>query len=262
MLELYHYATAVCPQKVRLVLAEKGLEWTSRIVNIRQGEHLTPEYLKLNPRGYVPTLVHDGAVVIESTVIMYYLDEAFSAPPLQPSDALGRARARLWTKRVDEEVHPDCSILSWATFIRREMQKLGTDGLEDYYRKIPNPDNRARQRQCFEEGVEAPAFQASVRRYDKLVADMETALAQGAWLAGDGYSLADAAVTPYVLRLDMLGMAEMWKRRPRVADWYARVRARQSAQAALFAWIKQADIDKMIGPGSEAWPDVRRILAA
>lgn len=262
MLELYHYATAVCPQKVRLVLAEKGLEWTSHIVNIRRGEHLAPDYRKLNPKAMVPTLVHDGAVIIESTVIMYYLDEAFPQPPLQPTDAVGRARVRLWTKRVDEEVHPDCSILSWATFIRQEMLRLGAEGLEEYYRKIPDPNNRERQRQCFEKGVEAPAFKSAIKGYDKMLADMEVALGSGAWLAGGNYSLADAAITPYVLRLDMLGMSEMWKDRKRVADWYQRIRARPSAETALFAFIKPADVDKMIGPGGEAWPAVRRFLAA
>ena len=263
MLELYHYGTAVCPQRARLALAEKGLEWTGHVLDIRMGEHLTPEYLKLNPKGVVPTLVHDGNVIVETTVIMYYLDDAFPGPPLQPADPLGRARTRLWTKRVDEELHPDCGVLSWSTFIRREMLSRPPADLEEHYRKIPVAAWRDLQRQCFEMGTEAPVFRAAVRRYDKMLGIMEAALADGPWLAGAGYTLADAAVTPYVLRLDMLGMSGMWEgSRRRVGDWYGRVRERPSAAAALDAFIKPADVEKMIGPGTEAWPEVQEILAA
>ena len=263
MLELYHYGTAVCPQRARLALAEKGLEWTGHVLDIRLGEHLTPEYLKLNPKGVVPTLVHDGNVIVETTVIMYYLDDAFPGPPLQPVDPLGRARARLWTKRVDEEMHPDCGVLSWSTYIRKVMLARPPEDLEEHYRKIPVAAWRDLQRQCFEMGTEGPVFRSAVRRYDKMLGLMEAALADGPWLAGADHTLADAAVTPYVLRLDMLGMSGMWEgSRRRVGDWYGRVRERPSAALALDAYIKPADTEKMIGPGTEAWPRVQEILAA
>ncbi|HJO72806.1 MAG: glutathione S-transferase family protein [Rhodospirillales bacterium] len=263
MLELYHYGTAVCPQRARLVLTEKGLQWTSHILNIRMGEHLNPQYLKLNPKGVVPTLVHDSNVFVETTVIMYYLDEAFPELPLQPADPVGRARTRMWTKRVDDELHPDCGVLSWTTYIRTEMLARPPEDLEEHYRKMPDPDWRDLQRQCFEMGIEAPVFRSAIRRYDKVLGIMEEALADGPWLGGADYTLADAAVTPYVLRLDMLGMSGMWEgSRPRVGDWYGRVRARPSAAVALDAYIKPADADKMIGPGTEVWPEIQKILAA
>ena len=263
MLELYHYGTAVCPQRARLALAEKALEWTGHILNIRMGEHLTPEYLALNPKGVVPTLVHDGNVIVETTVIMYYLDDAFPGKPLQPAGALDRARARAWTKRVDEELHPDCGVLSWSTYIRKEMLSRPPEDLEEHYRKMPDPANRDLQRQCFERGIEAPVFRSAIRRYDKILGIMEDTLADGPWLAGADYTIADAAVTPYVLRLDMLGMSGMWEgSRRRVGDWYRRVRQRPSAAVALDAYIKPADTDKMIGPGTEAWPEIQEILAA
>ena len=262
MLELYHHGTAVCPQRARLALTEKGLEWTGHIIDIRMGEQLTPQYLKLNPKGVVPTLVHDGNVIVETTVILYYLDDAFPAPPLQPASPLGRARARLWTKRVDEELHPNCGILSWSTYIRRQMLSRPPADLEEHYRKIPVAAWRDLQRQCFEKGTRAPVFRAAVETYDKVLGVMEEALADGPWLAGADYSLADAAVTPYVLRLDMLGMAGMWEgSRPRVGDWYGRIRERPSAAVALDAYITPADAEKMISAGTEAWPVVQEILA-
>ena len=82
MLELYHHNLSVCAQKVRLALAEKGLDWEDRHVDLMKSEHLTPDYLALNPKGVVPTLVHDGKPVIESTIILEFLEDAFPEPSL------------------------------------------------------------------------------------------------------------------------------------------------------------------------------------
>ena len=87
MLELYHHGTSVCAAKVRTVCAEKGLKWTGHYIDILKGEQFAPEYMALNPKAVVPTLVHDGQVIIESAVIDEYLDQAFAAPPLRPADA-------------------------------------------------------------------------------------------------------------------------------------------------------------------------------
>ena len=101
MLELYHHGSSVCAAKVRLVLAEKDIPWEGHYLDILAGEQHTPEYLKLNPKAVVPTLIHDGQVIRESTVICEYIDDVFSGPKLKPADPLVRANMRLWTKLVD-----------------------------------------------------------------------------------------------------------------------------------------------------------------
>src|SRR5678815_4482205 len=105
MIELYHNDMSVCAQKVRFTLGEKTLPWTSHHLNLRAGDQQKPEYVKLNPSAVVPTLVDDGNVVIESTVINEYLDDAYPEPGLRPKNAADRARMRLWTKQLDETVH-------------------------------------------------------------------------------------------------------------------------------------------------------------
>ena len=84
-LVLYHNDMSVCAQKVRLALAEKGLAYEARHFNLRAGDQKDPAYLKLNPKGVVPTLVDDATVVTESIVINEYLDDAFTTPPLKPA---------------------------------------------------------------------------------------------------------------------------------------------------------------------------------
>jgi glutathione S-transferase len=77
MMTLYHNDMSVCAHKVRLALAEKGLSYTARHLNLRAGDQRDPAYLKLNPKAVVPTLVHDDVVVTESVVINEYIDDAF-----------------------------------------------------------------------------------------------------------------------------------------------------------------------------------------
>ena len=79
MLELYHNINSVCAQKIRLALAEKGLTCQDNLMKLN-GDQFDPAYLKLNPNGVVPTLIHDGQAITESAVILYYLDEVFPAP--------------------------------------------------------------------------------------------------------------------------------------------------------------------------------------
>ena len=120
MIELYHNDMSVCAAKVRSVLAEKRLEWRGIHMDLRAGDTQKPEYLKLNPNAVVPTLVHDGCVVIESTVIGEYLDDAFPQHPLR-GDAREKAQMRLWTKQLDEGLHIAVGILSLCIAFRHQF---------------------------------------------------------------------------------------------------------------------------------------------
>ncbi len=85
---LYHHGSSVCAAKVRLAMAEKGLEWNGVYIDILKGEQFDPEYLKLNPKGVVPTLVHDDLVIPDSTVIIEYLDQIAPDTSVHPKDLL------------------------------------------------------------------------------------------------------------------------------------------------------------------------------
>src|SRR5215471_2971059 len=116
MLELYHSINSVCAQKVRIALAEKELPYQEHLMTLG-GDQFDPAYMKLNPNAVVPTLVHNGQPIIESSVILYYLDEAFPEKPLMPAAPLARAKVRLFNKLIDEYVHNSCTILTFAICI-------------------------------------------------------------------------------------------------------------------------------------------------
>jgi glutathione S-transferase len=69
MLTLYDFGNSVCCQKVRITMCAKGLSWESAKVDLFKAGQYDPKYLKLIPKGVVPTLVHDGKAIIESTLI-------------------------------------------------------------------------------------------------------------------------------------------------------------------------------------------------
>jgi glutathione S-transferase len=213
---------------VRIVLAEKGIPWTSRHLSFTQGEHLTPEFKALNPRGLVPVLVHDGNVIIESSVICSYLDEVFPDPPLTPKTPLERATMRLWCNLPDDSLHITCGTVTFAISFGQQLKQQACADLEARLMKMPDPARRERQRMLIENGIEAPLFRDHIKVYDNAIADMDTLLSKTPWLACDAYSLADAVMTPYIERADRLGLAGLWESRPRVTDWYARIKARPS----------------------------------
>src|SRR6185369_524316 len=95
-LVLYDFHGSPCARRVRAVLLEKGLRWTTRLVDLTRLEQKRPGYLALNPNGVVPTLVHGDRVVWESNVITEYLDATFPDPPLYPADPWACARAKMW----------------------------------------------------------------------------------------------------------------------------------------------------------------------
>jgi glutathione S-transferase len=261
MLELYHNDMSTCAQKVRFALAEKGVPWESRHLNLRGGDHQKPEYVKLNPNAVVPTLVHDGSVIIESTVIGEYIDDAFPGPALRPETAAERARMRLWTKQLDEGLHADTGVLSTSIAFRYQKIDQGPAAVEALIQNVPDPAKRERVRANIHEGVNSRYFKDSVLRFQRLIERMEAALRHSPWLAGNSFSLADTAYAPYVTRLEHLQLSSMWAHCPHVADWYRRICQRAGYQEALTQWFNAKYLSLMLEKGRAEWPKIEAILA-
>ena len=261
MIELYHSNWSICAQTVRLVLAEKGLEAVEHHLDLRAGEQQQPAYLKLNPHGYVPTIVHDGRAVIESAVICAYLDEVFPDPPLSPADPVDRADMRTWTRRPDDGLHRACATLTNAIAFRLQWLERSPEHIERVLRETPDPIRRSWRREMIELGTDSPMFQRSVWLYDSLLSDMERALADCAWLAGDDYTLADVSLTSYINRVAELQLHPLWERaRPRVTDWFARVRGRPNYETAFGGYPYESYAQLMEQQGQRQWPKVEAAL--
>ncbi len=260
MLALYHNDMSLCAQKVRVCLAEKGLQWESRHLVLRAGEHQQPWYVKLNRRAVVPTLLDGDQVIPESNVILEYLDETYPDPPLAPSDPHGRAKMRLWTKQLDEDVHDaSAAVLSFGIAFRHQYLERGELG-KKMLEQVPNIFKRERRRDVIEKGADSQHFVIAVQRMCLLLGEMEEALGEHAWLAADDYTLVDVAFTPYLARLEHLNILGMVGERHRVADWYRRCKQRPSFHEAIVKWENADYLGLMQRRGAESWPQVLHIM--
>ena len=263
MLTLYHHNISVCAQKIRIALDEKGLAWSGREVDLMKGEHLEPAFLAINPKALVPVLVHDGDVICESTVILEYVEDSFTDHPLRPLSPVARAKMRTWTKVPDEGLHIACASVTYAAaFVHQLKSHHDRAQWEERIAKLPDRSRAQRQRQILELEFDAPFVKDAVLLHDRILQDMNAALAARQWLAGDAFSLADVAIVPYVTRLDRLGLSAMWAMRPHVARWYDDMRARPSFDSAITAFRSNEYDDELKKHGIDVWPQVERLLAA
>jgi glutathione S-transferase len=259
MLALYHADTAVCAAKVRISLAEKDLAYESRLMNLQAGDQFTQEYLALNPNGVVPTLLHDGEVVRESTVIGEYLDEAFPQVPLRPADALGRARLRLWTKREDT-IHDAINTMTTAILFRHNLLQKTPEERAARYQSMPDSTKREKWKAILDKGLEATYTREALLRFIRQFCDMEMALADGPWLLGSHFSLADIGIVSFFYRLEMLETSPMWRLNfPRVSEWFERCKSRPSFTTAIAAFIKPEQYAQYESASKPLWPTVQRV---
>ena len=113
------------------------------------------------------------------------------------------------------------------------------------------------------QGFEAPDLARPFQLYDRYLQKMEDALQSSKWLAGDLFSLADVGMTPYLNRLDMLGMLDKWtSKRPRLAAWFDRIKARPSFESSFLTWCPPDLTRDLKTYGTQNWPEVQRVLKA
>ena len=235
MLTLYHYWSSVCSQKARFCLAEKGLEWQSRHIDLFTFDHWQPDYLALNPKAVVPTLDHDGHVLIESNVVVEYLDDAFPDPPLGPAGSLAKARMRLWLYDSEAIAHPNVNTASYNPRHAPRLARFSKEQLIETVSGHPDRNTRIRMIKRAEHGVPAEEEDTAYANLEDLLDRMEATLADGPWLFGEAFGLADIAMAPYVNRIEVLERPEIVAEavRPRVAEWWRRIQARPGFQEAF-----------------------------
>jgi GST-like protein len=173
---LYDFGNSVCCQKVRITLRAKGLEWRAIGVDLFKAEQYDPKYLKLNPKGVVPTLVHDGKPVIESTLICEYIDGAFPQPPrLIPADPWAQSRMRLWSKMVDEGLFEGVTEISFSAMFRERMKNMPEEIRQARFRNVGDPRRTDRFKSTYEQERRLTIFpKASNQNRTNTVIDLYT----------------------------------------------------------------------------------------
>ena len=198
---LYHDVPSTNSDRVKIVLAEKGLAWEGIWVKLSKMEQKRPEHLKLNPYGKIPVLLEDGKVLFESCIINEYLDEKYPNPPLQPKDPYLRARGRILIDYFLNYLHEPYWVL------RGEMIKK-------------NEAERNQQRAA-----------DTRKEVGERLQYLEEALGDKPFFLGD-YSLTDIAMLPRFPRLEHYGVLPS-AALPKLTAWLERMKQRPAVQTVL-----------------------------
>jgi len=155
-----------------------------------------------------------------------------------------------------------CIILTFGTAFRPRFLKMAPQERDTEFFKSPIPRRAEYKRDVVNNGLDSPYVREALAHHQKLFAWMEEALARGPYLAGNSYSLAECAVIPYLLRLELLRLNALWDRRAGIADWWHRMRARESTQTSIFARMTETDWAPFRNLQSDPWPKVQELLNA
>lgn len=236
-LHLWHAGLSTCSQRVRIALTELDQEFESHVVNLHAGEHASPEYQQIHPKGVVPALVHDGTLIIESVDIIAYLDANLGDGTLRIESA-EEAIARLLAHANEAQ-----AALKVCTFeflfsggpkmpdakFEEFLQSHQSEYLVQFHR-----DARA--------GFDRGRIHDAVTKVDRDFHFLEERLGDGrTWLTGSVFTIADIAWMPNLHRMDLM----RWplNRYPRLNEWLGRASARDSYKTALEAWEPQPLFD-------------------
>jgi glutathione S-transferase len=235
MLELYHSGGTTCSKQVRQHLTEKGISYTTRFVELWRYQNLSPEYLRLNPNGVVPTLVHDGKPIINSFCIMEYIEDVFPENPLRPADLAVRAKQRHWSWLADE-IHPTVANVTYSVLMRKRHQEMDRETVEWVAARMPVPERRERFLTVANQGYPPEAIEEAWHRIDFVLGQFDEAIGAGPWACGAQYTLADVSMLAIVARMGEINPKLVDKtRRPRLADWLTRSLARPAVQKVYAA---------------------------
>src|SRR5882724_9168477 len=223
---LYNAPQSTCSQRVRFVLNAKGLPFAEKRLDLLAGDQLKPDYLALNPNGVVPTLIHDGEVVIDSSVIIEYLDEVApegeSFTPREPGE---RARMRALMRFIDEM---PAAAVRVPTFNLAFLPRFAKMNEEEFLAFAESkPLRKEFMLAMGRKGFPEKDMDAALERMKRTYARMDAAITEsgGPWLMGKDITLADISVMPAIVRMADLNRAGDWADLPRVVKWYEMIRA-------------------------------------
>ena len=222
---LYNAPQSTCSQRVRFVMHAKGLAYDDRRLDLFSGDQLKPEYLKINPNGVVPALLHQGRAVLDSAVIMEYLDEIAADVSFTPADAVERARMRSMMRYIDEIPTPSIRIPSYNLAFLPHFR----DMTEEAFIALANskPLRKEFLLSMGRSGFAQAEMDQATDRLNRAVARMDQWIggSVGPWLMGSVLTLADIAIMPVMVRMDDINLDGAWADKPAIARWLTLLRA-------------------------------------
>jgi glutathione S-transferase len=257
VLELYTSEPNTYFLKPLIALAEKQLTFTARYFDAAALEQFAAGFpadlessLTLEHEG--PLLVHDGTIVCGSSFMLEYISEGLPGPTLIPPDAYDAYRARSWAQFLGATLGSSVPMLGVAKYLRPHLATLDAGWLDGRIAAIEPIERRAGW-QALRDGTYTAAYlQAVDDRLAAPVARVEKALAEGPWLAGTAFSVADIDAYPMLCVLPDLTPARVNAgATPRITEYLARIASRASVREALRS-ARTPHPERHFVPGLEA----------
>lgn len=257
-LTVYGYFGSFCTQKVYLTLAEKGVSYERRLVNIGPPmENYEPWYARLNPNMVIPTIDHDGAIVCDSAVIIRYIDDNFDGPRLVPEDSQERALVLRWVERIDRLAIRELSYSTLSGFTARMRDRVIMPRrlklLRKHQRAAPDLHDVYERRIADVRGwiavMREPAEMAA-KRAELLaaLAELDERLQGGEFVVGERYTLADMMATVLTARVRLMRPVDP-DAYPALAAHYERMKRRPNFPADdIIEEIDRARMFRLMAP--------------
>lgn len=212
--------------KPLFTLGEKGVEFDYRYVDILEFEQHSPAYLALNPNGTVPSLVHGGLILTESTPMCEYIDAAFDGPSLVPADPAARYAMRRWCRRTDAAAEA-VSVIGWHLFLGPMVRAKPAEEFERLLARIPTRERRISWATAAKATFTDQQLADARARVGSYVRQLDDALARSTWLVGEQFTLADIMTFAnfYALPSSFPEFATE-SHAPHVLEWLRRIYAR------------------------------------
>ena len=231
--ELYYFQPlGTNSGRVYQALLEKGVAFTPREISGRDFEHLKPAYLKVNPKGQVPTLVHDGRPITEGALANEYIDETFEGPPLRPADPRERWRMRVWSRWAENDLGRCLMMINWNRVVPAFVGERSEAEVLEVLETVPDPDRRSSWLTAWRQETPPQMMEESHRRAREGAKRLDAHLRKHAWVGGSVFSLADIDLNNFC------GFMAVWMPElvnetatPALVQWRAKMEARPSTQA-------------------------------
>lgn len=226
-LTLYNAPQSTCSQRVRFALHAKGLEFEEHKLDLFSGDQLKPEYLAINPNGVVPSLVDDGAAIIDSAVILEYLEDTHGdVAPMRPADPVRAAEMRAMMRFIDEVPTPAIRIPSYNLAFLPHFQSMTQDEFQALCDS--KPLRREFLMKMGRTGFPQADMDEAMGRLRRGVERMAGWLraSGGPWIMGPDISLADLSILPIIVRMDDINLGDAWDDHPEIGAWFDAIRAR------------------------------------
>ena len=234
MLDLYTWDPNSNSGKPIFALKEKGVAFDYHYINLLEFEQHSPEYVKINPGGTVPTLIHDDVIFTESTPMCEYIDGVFDGPSLRPEDPMQRYRMRWWCWYIDNRFAPALSVIGWHVFMGPMVRKKSPEEIERIIARIPTKERRIAWTTAVNTGFTEEQLENAGERVNDGIQLMNARLAESDYLAGPTYSLADTITfaNAYALPVSVPQFATEEKA-PHYMAWLKRIYRRPATREAF-----------------------------